>query len=43
VIHDIPLAQLFALLACNAWSKGLEPVGENYIDREITRLMRLSR
>ena len=32
VIHDIPLAQIFAMNACNAWANGLEPAGANYED-----------
>ncbi len=35
VIHDIPLAQIFALNACHAWGEGLEPAGENYEDKDM--------
>ena len=42
-MHDIPLAQLFALNACHASGEGLEPAGENYEDqdmiREVQRIM----
>jgi len=34
-LHDIPLAQIFALNACNAWSSGLEPAGANYEDLDM--------
>jgi hypothetical protein len=44
VIHEIPLAQLFALNAVGAWNNGLEPSGENYDDRdmnaELERMMK---
>ena len=43
VLHQVPLLQLFALSACHAWSKGLEPEGENYEDREICRLVTLAK
>jgi hypothetical protein len=33
-IHDIPLAQIFALNACHAWGEGLEIADANYQDRD---------
>lgn len=35
VLHDVPLAQVFALNACHAWGQGLEPSGPNYEDRDM--------
>lgn len=34
-LHEVPLRQLFALTACNAWGNGLEPAGETYEDRDL--------
>ncbi|MES2995911.1 MAG: hypothetical protein V4733_03785 [Verrucomicrobiota bacterium] len=39
VIHDLPLAQLFAFSACAAWSAGLEPLEGSYEDREFERAL----
>jgi len=39
VLHELPLVELFALNACHAWGQGMEPDGETYEDREITRLL----
>lgn len=35
VLHDIPIAQVFALNGVHAWGQGLEPSGENYEDRDM--------
>lgn len=35
MLNDVPLDQLFALLACRAWSQGMEPeLGGSYADRD---------
>ena len=43
VVHEIPLAQLFALSACHAWGQGLDVAGPNYEDldmhAELDRIM----
>lgn len=42
VLHEIPLAQLFALNACHAWGQGLEVTGMNYEDQDLhTELARM--
>ena len=37
VLHDIPLAQLFALSACHAWFNGLNPSNGTYEDKTFER------
>ena len=37
VLHSLPLAQLFALSACHAWSSGLEPANGTYHDDQFNR------
>jgi hypothetical protein len=39
VVHDVPVAQLLALSSCRAWANGMEPAGENYSDRDLTRTL----
>lgn len=39
VLHDIPLAQIFALNACHAHGQGLNPAGENYEDSEMKEVL----
>ncbi|MCP5534381.1 MAG: hypothetical protein H7A48_14520 [Akkermansiaceae bacterium] len=43
MVHEIPLAQLFALSACHAWGQGLDVAGPNYEDldmhAELDRIM----
>lgn len=39
MIHDIPLKQLLALSACNAWLEGMQPAGETYADMEFMRCL----
>lgn len=34
VLHRVPLCQIFALNACHAWSKGLEPSEGSYETRQ---------
>ena len=34
VLHEIPLAQVFALNACHAWGEGLDIAGPNYEDQD---------
>lgn len=36
-IHGIPLNQLFAMVACHAYSNGMEPANGGYEDREFER------
>jgi hypothetical protein len=35
VLHDIPLAQVFALNACHAWGDGLDVAGANYEEQDM--------
>jgi hypothetical protein len=32
VLHDVPVAQIYALNACHAWGEGLSVSGANYED-----------
>jgi hypothetical protein len=34
-VHEIPLAQIFALNACHAWGEGLSPAGATYEDQDL--------
>jgi len=34
-MHDVPLAQIFALNACHAWGEGLTPAGPSYEDQDM--------
>lgn len=38
-MHDVPLAQLLALTACNSWAQGMEPKNGAYEEREFEREM----
>ena len=39
VMHDLAMAEVFALAACHAWGQGMEPAAETYEDREINRIL----
>lgn len=38
-VHDVPVAQLFALNSCRAWNEGLKPSGKTYLDDETDRVL----
>jgi hypothetical protein len=39
VLHELSLAEVLALSACNAWGQGMEPAAETYEDREVNAIL----
>lgn len=39
VLHDLSIAEVFAVNACHAWGQGMEPAAETYQDRDLIALL----
>lgn len=39
VLHEMSLAEVFALNACHAWGQGMEPAAETYEDRDLNAIL----
>ena len=38
-LHEVSVAEVFALNACHAWGQGMEPAGETYEDRDLISIL----